>query len=151
MSESSKRNSDGVTEYEMPALFSLEWLCAILGLVFTALSFPRFYNNGVPHSGEEHALFPLLTGVAGLLVLLVAAWLAPAGTRNIIEYGQQGHKPACRRMQACSIACILGMAILIWMSGGVKSPILPLYVMTHTLYGLAISRCCAEGELQRVP
>lgn len=129
-----KKEDRGVSLDEMPVLFDMEMFCAGLGALLTVVWLVYFYYRGqAPSSPASFFRDPLLVvGVLAFILFFVTLTvLYPKGTKAALVDQEQG--VARLYLIACSGFCVLGMVLLVWISGGAISPFILLFVMTHTL------------------
>jgi hypothetical protein len=119
------------------SLFALQTHCALASLLLGGIwiaAVLHFYDSPFKPGGA-------MTIVAGVLLVLflVVGGISNQFSTRVVN-GLTKPAKALPWLRLCSISCVLGISLLIWLSGGVNSPLTPFYVMSFTLTLENISR-----------
>lgn len=114
----------GVSLSEIPPLLDMQLHCATAGFICTAGWWWLAVSSSIPEQTIRNVLGVLL-GCFFLVLPLRAA----------SQHFQKKNDVTVSRMwlMMCSVSSVLGMGVLLWASGGLESPFLALYAMTHAI------------------
>lgn len=128
------KNMPTVPREQVFRLFSMQIHAAIAGIglgVLWAIFFMWLYLRG-PDPILENDSFAIVAAISCLACFVISAIIA---TNNSSEENRKGKTDAICGwlLRLCSVLTVIGMCILIIGSAGIKSPFMPLFIMTFTL------------------